>query len=168
MHGMSADAAGRYGGNYRHWDMIELGYKYNLTNLQAAMLLPQLRRIDDLRAARERLSLRYEDAFRAVEGIGFPSHAEGASARQMFTVWVAAGRRDRLLEALSSRGIGVAVNYRAVHTSSYYRERFGFRGGELPVAESIGDRTISLPLYPLLRDDEQERVIEELRALHAS
>ncbi len=167
LHGQSAGADARYASTYRHWDMVTLGYKYNLTNLQAAMLLPQLARVDRQRDARERLAHVYEQAFADVDGIEFPRVVDGAtSGRHLFTIWVPAADRDRYLTELGERGIGVAVNYRAIHLLSYYQQRLGHLRGSFPVAESIGDRTISIPLYPSLRDDEQQRVIEAVLAVH--
>lgn len=169
LHGMSAGAAARYGGSYRHWDMVALGYKYNMTNIQAAMLRPQLARVEAMRQRREQLARRYERAFGAqgsFSSIGFPLVRDGAtSARHLFTLWVPRGQRDGYLAALGERNIGVAVNYRAVHLLSYFRERFGFSGGEFPEAEQIGDRTLSLPFYPALPDDDQDRVIAAVQEI---
>ena len=166
QHGMSASAADRYTGTYRHWDLETLGWKYNMTNLQGAMLMGQLARIDDLWQQRERVAARYEAAFRDAEGVDFPIVVDGArSARHLFTIWVAPGRRDQVLSDLQARGIGVAVNYRAVHLLKYYRETFGFTRGMFPEAERIGDSTLTLPLYPKLTDEEIDYVADSVRAV---
>ncbi len=162
LHGMSKDAARRYQGAYRHWDMLELGAKANLPDILAALLLPQLAGLGERLARREEIARRYEAAFAELPGVEFPRVPEGAvSARHLFTIWVP--RRDEFLARLQERGIGVAVNYRAVHLLSYYRERFGFAPGAFPVAERIGQSTLSLPLYPALEDDEVELVIQAVR-----
>jgi UDP-4-amino-4-deoxy-L-arabinose-oxoglutarate aminotransferase len=83
--------------------------------------------------------------------------------RHLFTILAPQGRRDDLLAELQARGVGVAVNYRAVHLLAYYRERFGYRPGLFPNAEAIGDRTLTLPLYPSLSDEDVEYVIESVR-----
>jgi dTDP-4-amino-4,6-dideoxygalactose transaminase len=166
QHGMSASAADRYTGTYRHWDLEALGWKYNMTNLQAAMLLGQLARIESLWQERERVALRYEAAFRDIDGLSYPIVPAGAkSARHLFTIWVAPERRDQTLAELQTRGVGVAVNYRAVHLLKYYRERFGFKRGQFPVAERIGDSTITLPLYPKLTDAEIDYVAHEVKSV---
>ena len=158
-HGMSKNAADRYTGSYQHWDMIELGRKANLPDLLAALLLPQIAKLNELLARREAIAQRYQKAFSAMEGVDFPKVPAGAvSGRHLFTIWVQ--RRDDFIKELQERGIGVAVNYRAVHLLSYYRQRFGFKPGDFPNAERIGDRTISLPMYPGLSDQEVERVIQ--------
>jgi len=77
-------------------------------------------------------------------------------------VLVPAAVRDRVLDGLGERGIGAAVNYRAVHTLSYYREKLGHSRDAFPVAADIGERTISLPLYPQLTDREVDRVVSAL------
>jgi UDP-4-amino-4-deoxy-L-arabinose-oxoglutarate aminotransferase len=158
-HGMSKGAAERYSGSYQHWDMVELGRKANLPDLLAALLLPQFPKLDERLTRREAIAQRYEQAFSAMAGVGFPRVPEGAvSGRHLFTIWVK--RRDDFIQALQQRGIGVAVNYRAVHLLSYYKRRFGFNPGDFPVTERIGDSTISLPMYPGLSDQELEQVIQ--------
>lgn len=165
LHGMSKGAADRYSARtYVHWDMVALGYKYNLADIQAALLLPQLPKLQTNLARREAICRRYEAAFSAMEGVDFPRVPDGcASARHLFTIWVEEGRRDALLQYLGEHGVGCAVNYRAVHTLTYFRERLGLPSEALPVARRIGERTVTLPLYPDLRDDEVEYVIETVR-----
>ncbi len=160
LHGMTASAFERHTVPYRHWDMTELGWKYNLDNLRASLLLPQIARLDRNWVRRRRLALRYEDLLRNIEGVDFPAVGnEMWSARQLMTIWVDPAHRDRILGELQNRGIGVAVNYRPVHLMAYYRKRYGFRPGDLPNAEKIGAQTISLPLYPQLTEEEVERVV---------
>ena len=160
LHGMTKGAADRYSGSYQHWDMDVLGWKYNMTNFQAAMLIPQLAKMEEWCARREAICQRYEAGF-ARAGIEFPKIVPGSkSSRHLFTVWV--DDRDRVLSELGKRGVGVAVNYRAIHLRRYYTERFGYKLGDFPVAEKIGDRTITLPLYPGLRDEEADYVIEQV------
>jgi len=81
------------------------------------------------------------------------------SARHLFTIMVPPKKRDEVLKNLQDKGIGVAVNFRAIHLLSYYRQTFGYKRGSFPVAERIGDSTITLPLYPRLKDEEVEYVI---------
>ena len=169
QHGMSASAADRYTGTYRHWDLEALGWKYNMTNLQAAMLMGQLTRIGELWKRRERVAQRYEAAFTGAEGVSFPIVVDGArSARHLFTIWVAPERRDQVLSDLQERGIGVAVNYRAVHLLKYHQDTFGFTRGMFPEAERIGDSTVTLPLYPKLSDEQIDYVADSVKAVAAA
>ena len=160
-HGMSKNAFQRYHGAYEHWDMVALGYKANLFDIQSALLLAQLPYVDERHARREAISARYDAAFGTMAGVEFPKTVQGCRhARHLHTIWVAPSRRDGVLSALQQEDIGVAVNYRAVHLLQYYRERFGFAAGSFPEAERIGDSTLSLPLFPSMTVDEADRVIE--------
>ncbi len=164
LHGIDRSAADRYTGKYRHWDMSVLGWKYNMDNIQAALLLGQLKRIDTLWERREALSKRYEEALSGVEGITLLETVPGSRhARHLLTIQVAQESRDELLWKLQERGVGIAVNYRPIHLLKYYRDKFHYKEGDFPVAEKIGSRTISLPLYPDLRDNEIEYVISVVR-----
>ena len=163
-HGMSKNAADRHAGKYQHWDMERLGYKYNLSDVNAALLLPQLPKLADWLSRREEICRRYEAAFREAPGISFPVVPDGAvSGRHLFTIWVDATKRDAVLAGIQARGIGVAVNYRAVHLTKFYRERFAFRRGMFPEAERIGDSTITIPLWPAMTDAQVDEVIAAVR-----
>lgn len=160
LHGMDLSAADRYTKRYQHWDLEYCGWKYNMDNIQAALLIPQIARIKERWERREAISRRYEAAFSNVPGLRFPKVVPGSkSGRHLFTIWVAPERRDEILWKLQDRHIGVGVNYRAIHLLRYYRATFASSEGMFPVAESIGQRTISLPLYPMLTDGEVEQVI---------
>lgn len=168
LHGMDKSAADRYTTLYRHYDLPVLGYKENMTNISAALLIGQLNRIETLYQARDRLWKTYEAELSGLRGGGLgllKTVAGSRHARHLFTVLTDAGKRDALLHGLQERGVGVAVNFRPIHLLKYYRENFGYREGAFPVAEDIGQRTISLPLYPGLGGEEQHYVIETLKSL---
>jgi UDP-4-amino-4-deoxy-L-arabinose-oxoglutarate aminotransferase len=159
MHGMTKAAADRAREGYTHWDMTEFGWKYNLDNLHAAILIPQLARLDTNLARRRALADEYERALAGVPGIALPRTLAGVEhARHLFTVWVKDGRRDELIAGLQTRGIGAMVNYRAIHLLTYFQERLGHRQRSFPNAERIGDETISLPLYPRLLEPQVRTV----------
>lgn len=160
-HGVDRSAASRHGDAYVHWDMVELGYKAALTDLQAALLLPQLPHLKSRRDRRAAIVARYERGLAGRPGIELLTH-RGHSAHHLMTALVPADGRDAVLAAMGQRGIGVAVNYRAVHTLTYYKERFGHRREAFPHAAAIGDRTISLPLWTRLDDAQVDRVIAAL------
>jgi dTDP-4-amino-4,6-dideoxygalactose transaminase len=163
-HGMSKNAADRYAGKYHHWDMERLGYKYNLSDVNAALLLPQLPKLAKRLERREEICRRYEAAFRETPGVSFPVVPEGmTSGRHLFTIWVNPEKRDTVLAGIQAQGVGVAVNYRAVHLTRFYRERFGFRRGMFPEAERIGDSTITIPLWPAMTDAQVDEVIAAVR-----
>jgi hypothetical protein len=161
---MSKSAADRYTSAYKHWDMELLGYKCNMNDIQAAMLLPQLERIEAILEQKEKICRRYEQAFTETEEINFPKIRPNTKhARHIFTVWVDSEKRDSILAGLQEAQIGVAVNFRAVHLLSYYKDTFGYRRGDFSVAEKIGDSTITLPMYAKLTEAETDYVIEKLR-----
>jgi len=163
LHGMSKNAAGRYHGLYQHWDMLRLGWKCNLDDIHAALLVGQLDRLDALWARRREIWLRYERGFEGSNVLR--PRVEGKSGHHIYTVWSDPARRDELLPALQQRGVGVAVNFRAIHLLTWFRETFGFKRGDFPNAEAIGDKTITLPFYPRMTDAEVDYVIETAREL---
>ncbi|MBN2192229.1 MAG: DegT/DnrJ/EryC1/StrS family aminotransferase [Polyangiaceae bacterium] len=160
-HGITKDAASRYGQAYRHWDMLELGYKAALNDIQAAILLPQLPHLEVRRARRQALVERYEQELKGHEHIGLVTR-RGTSAHHLFTVQVPATIRDDVLAGLGRRQIGCAVNYRAVHTLRYFRDLLGHVPEDFPHAAGFGDRTITLPLFPDLAPDDVSVVVGAL------
>ncbi len=161
LHGMDLSAADRYVKRYQHYDVVYCGWKYNMDNIQAALLISQLKHVDQYRHHRDAICRRYESAFSDIEGVEFPRVVAGSrSGRHLFTIWVDPDRRDTILGNLQDRGVGVAVNYRPIHLMSYYRHSLGYREGMYPIAEDIGQRTISLPLYTRLTDEEIEYTIQ--------
>ena len=158
-HGISKDVAARYGRIYQHWDMVELGYKAGMSDIDASLLITQFPRLEKRRASREAAVRRYVERLSGAPGTRL-MRWHGTSAHHLFTALAPAGRRDELLVALGEAGIGVAVNYRAVHLLTFYREKFGFKPGAFPVAEEIGERTITLPLYPFIPLDDVDYVAD--------
>lgn len=164
LHGIDRDASSRHGQRYVHWDQVELGFKANMSDLQAAILRAQIPGIEERLQRRHEIAARYEEAFTGLDGLRSPIvHAEAVSARHLYTIEVNPAKRDTVLWSLQERGVGVAVNFRPIHLMTYYRERFGFAPGAFPKAEALGASTISLPIYPGLRDDEQDFVIRNVR-----
>jgi len=173
-HGVSKAATERHGNAYQHWDLTELGYKANLTDLDAALLRPQIAHLEEKRALREAVAVRYESQLReriadlaspvplSPGGLKVPWLIErrGRSTHHLFTLHARPADRDALLSKLGAAGIGTAVNYRAIHLLTYLSELLRLPRGSLPVAEEMGDRTISLPMYPTLAREDQDRVIE--------
>jgi dTDP-4-amino-4,6-dideoxygalactose transaminase len=164
LHGMDLTAMDRYGRRYQHWDADCFGWKYNMDNIQAALLLPQLRHVEEYWRRREQISRRYEEAFSGTPGLDFPKVLPGSkSGRNLFTIWVGPERRDEILWQLQEQGVGVVVNYWPIHLLSYYRRTFEYGEGMFPIAEEMGQRTIALPLYPKLTDEEVDYVIAAVR-----
>jgi dTDP-4-amino-4,6-dideoxygalactose transaminase len=162
QHGMSKEAAKRYHGHYQHWDMIELGWKYNLNDILASLMVRQLRRLDALWERRRAVYAMYTEALAGIPGLRLPG-LRGKSAHHLFTIQVPADRRDGLLARLGEREIGVAVNYRAIHTLSWFREHLGCRPEDFPNALAFGEGTLSLPFHTRLTAAEVAEVAAAVR-----
>ncbi len=168
LHGMTRDAWKRYSdAGYRHWDIVAPGFKYNLSDMQAALALSQLDKLAAFNAERRRLVELYDRLLADVSNLEpLLRRADVESAYHLYVVRVRAGApldRDGLMAALTAAGIGVGVHFRPVHLHPYYREALGFRPGMCPVAEATGERVLSLPLFPGMRDADVERVAEACR-----
>ena len=164
-HGISKNASYRYTRKYQHWDMEMMGWKYNMNDIQAALLMNQIDRLDEYRQRRQRLEWLYRERLSDVRGLDFleaPGDDE-ISGHHLFTVLLPRKcSRDDILHKLQGKGIGCAVNYRAVHTLSYFKKAFGYRAKDFPVANEIGNRTLTLPLYPRLGNKNVEKICDVL------
>lgn len=164
IHGMTKDAASRYQKRHQHYDMKFCGWKYNMSNIQATLLLPQIVRIEENLKMRQNVWDIYLKELEGVENLGFPTIVPGArSALHLFTVWVPPKHRDKILWRLEEKNIGVAVNFRPVHYMTYYKKSFGLKKGMFPNAEKIGDSVITLPLYPTLKPKQIKYVCKSLK-----
>jgi len=148
-HGMNKTANDRFQEGYKHWDMPIFGWKYNMDNISAALLLPQLDRINANHAKRLALAEAYVRELSDIKQLSIPARRPDVRhAAHLFTIQVDPADRDPLLDHLRSRRISAMVNYRAIHLMQYFRAHLGFEPGMFPVAERIGDSTLSLPFYP--------------------
>lgn len=171
LHGISADAWRRHGGGeYVHWDVIYPGYKYNMFDIQAALGLHQLKKIDMFWQHRKRCVQTYNEAFKEVPELQLLSEKKNVKhAHHLFPILVKTEQltvgRDTVLKALRDAGIGVGVHFRALHLMSFYAKSYGFKRGEFLNAEYASDRLISLPLYPKMEEGELQRVIAVLKGI---
>jgi dTDP-4-amino-4,6-dideoxygalactose transaminase len=169
LHGISRDAWKRYTaeGSWRY-DILEAGYKYNFTDIQAALGLAQLARCDAMRARRAYLAGRYTEALTSLDAFGTPpvppdgQHAWHLYALQLNPSAVRISR-DQVIEELKQRGIGTSVHFIPLHLHTLYQKQLGYRAGQFPVAEKYFEREISLPIYPSMSDEDCDDVIEALR-----
>ena len=143
--------------------MLELGYKYEATDFQAALLIGQLDRVEETRLQRRHVFNRYADAFRGK--IDFPDEVPNSThACHMFVIWV--DNRDAIRQELYKKGIQTSIHYEPIHLEPYYRE-MGFKAGMFPISEKLGASTITLPTYALSKT-KQDYVIKEVIRLCAS
>ncbi len=148
-----------------HYQQIELGFNYRLTDMQAALGLSQLRRLDEFLAQRRRLVRRYATLLADLP-VTLPT-ANEESAWHLYPVQVAADHRRAVFETLQAAGIGAQVHYIPIHLQPYYRE-LGFNPGDFPAAEAYYAGALSLPLYPTLTEGDQNRVCTILRGAIAT
>jgi dTDP-4-amino-4,6-dideoxygalactose transaminase len=171
LHGLSKDAWTRFSDTgYKHYYVEEAGFKYNMMDLQAAMGIHQLRRIDDYWKRREKIWNRYLEAFRDMNiGLPAPGEKDTRHAYHLFTIRIDPARagitRDAFLEAMTERNIGVGVHYLSIPEHPYYQKRFSWRPADYPHAYAFGRETVSLPLSPRLTDQDVEDVIDAVRAV---
>jgi len=174
LHGLSRDAWKRFSDEgYKHYEVIFPGFKYNMTDIQAALGIHQLARVEENLTRREQLWRRYVEAFADLPLVVPPEPPAGdRHARHLFVILLDLERlrlsRDEVMAALHAENIGTGVHYRPVHLHPCYRERFGFAPGDFPAAEWIGERTLSLPLSTKLTDEDAEDVIRALRKVLAA
>ena len=169
LHGMSQDAWKRFSDEgYRHYQVLVPGFKYNMTDLQAALGIHQLPRVLEGAGRRRAIWERYDESFADLPVVRpAPVEAGTVHARHLYTILIdteTIGKsRDQVLNELSALNIGTGVHYTPVHLHPYYRERFGYDVGVFPNAEYIGARTLSLPLSTKLTDDDVADVIAAVR-----
>jgi dTDP-4-amino-4,6-dideoxygalactose transaminase len=168
LHGLSAGAHTRFGKpGFKTYDVLNAGFKMNMTDVAASMGIHQLSRIKDNWYKREHIWDRYTK-----ELVGLPIYLPPTIPSYMehsyhlFTIQLKLEKlrvdRDYVLSALQDEGIGVGVHYTAIHQFKYYRDAFGWSEADFPVAQWLSDRTISLPLSPALSDEDVDDVIEAL------
>jgi UDP-4-amino-4,6-dideoxy-N-acetyl-beta-L-altrosamine transaminase len=147
-----------------HYEQHELGFNYRLTDIQAALGSSQLRRLGDFIARRRVIASRYLDAFADLPALTLPHVRPGVEpAWHLFVVRVSRpDRRRPFFDRLRAAGIGAQVHYIPVHYHPYYRE-LGFQRGAFPIAEDFSARAVSLPIFPLMTDEEIERVVSVVR-----
>lgn len=165
LHGMSKDAWKRFSDEgYKHYQVIHAGYKYNMMDIQAAIGIHQLKRVDKYWEKRQSIWNKYNEAFKNLSCFT-PTDPEPDTrhAYHLYTPLIDIDRfeknRDWVLNALTAENIGVGVHYLPVHLHPYYRKTFGWKQGDFPNAEWIGERTLSLPLSAALSETDTDDVI---------
>jgi perosamine synthetase len=151
-------------------DHDRLGFNYRLDELSCALGIAQLERLEEMLASRRRVAALYRQALGGIDGLTLPCEDRGSERRGwfVFVVQLPAGvDRDETVRALGARGIQSKPYLPAIHLMSFYRQRFGHRPGEFPVCEDVAARSLALPFFPAMTEDEVERVAEQLRAVIA-
>jgi dTDP-4-amino-4,6-dideoxygalactose transaminase len=170
LHGMSHDAWKRYSaaGSW-YYEVVEAGYKSNMTDIQAAIGIHQLRSLDGFIARRREIARRYGEAFAGMEEIEPPHERPDRShTYHLYPIRLVPERlgmdRQQFIDALRQANIGTSVHFIPLHRHPFYQRKYGYRAEQFPVAEGIYSELLSLPLYPKMSDADVEDVIEAVRA----
>ena len=166
LHGISHDAWKRYTkeGSW-YYEVLYPGFKYNLTDIAAAIGIEQLKKCDRFWQARERIALLYQHGLADLAEIQLPTCRENAQhAWHLFVIQLNLERlkitRNEFIEALREQSIGTSVHFIPLHLHPYYRDRFGYKPEDFPNASAVFDRIVSLPIYPGMTESDVEKVIE--------
>lgn len=151
LHGINNNFSERYNKKFSHWDMDELGYKCNMSDIQASILLPQIKKIGLLHHKRQKIYEHYLKKLSKCKKISFFSKiVNSVHARHLMPVRVEARNRDIIIKELEKKGIKTTINYKSIHTLKYYKNTFKYKNKDFIKSYIIGNEVISLPLYPSL------------------
>jgi perosamine synthetase len=167
-HGISNDSRQRQSAGQWHYEMVFLGFNYRLPDIGCALGLEQLKRLDANLARRREIAARYTDAFRDVPGVIPPVvRSEVNPAWHLYPIRLDAAKltcdRGQIFRALRAENIGVNVHYIPIHFHPYYRDRFGYKQGDFPVAEDAYARLLSLPMFHGMSDQDVDDVIHAVK-----
>ncbi len=171
LHGISSDAWNRYTdkGSW-YYEILRPGYKYNLTDIAAALGIEQLKRCDEFCRARRRIAEQYNEAFRELPEIQLPAWTPDVEhAWHLYIIQLNLERltisRQEFIQALKSRNIGTSVHFIPLHLHPFYRETFGYKATDFPQASAVFERIISLPIYPKMTPGNVRDVIAAVTQL---
>jgi dTDP-4-amino-4,6-dideoxygalactose transaminase len=168
---MSRDAWKRYtqAGSW-YYEILEPGYKDNMTDVAASIGLHQLRKLDGFNHRRQQLAERYDQAFRPLGCFRLMQpRPDRNHVYHLYTIEILPGTlkisRDRLIEVLKDLNIGTSVHFIPLHRHPFYRDTYGYRPDQFPKAEQIFENILSLPLYPKMSDSDADEVIETVTSV---
>ncbi|MFQ5874258.1 MAG: DegT/DnrJ/EryC1/StrS family aminotransferase, partial [Dehalococcoidia bacterium] len=173
LHGISKDAWKRYSATASpHWEVLEPGYKYNMTDVQAAIGIHQIKKLDRFLEIRRQYAAIYREALQDVEEISLPTAGNeqvSNHAWHLFIVRLALDKvsitRDELLDALKRENVGTGIHFRSLHLQHYYRNTYSYQPKDFPHAARISDQIISIPLYPKMEEKDVMGVVRSLKKL---
>jgi len=166
-HGMEALSWDKYLGRLSSYDIGGLGYNYRTTEIQSALGLVQLKKLDRNNRKRKRLVENYVSRLREIEWISIPfSKPKGRPSYHLFPILVASHiDRNKVMERLKGFGIQTSVHYPPVHLFSFYRKRFGFKRGMLPKTEEVSKREVTLPLHPKMDEGDVKWIAKKVKTV---
>ena len=159
LHGISKDVWDRYSGGGWEYDIVDNGNKYNSTDINAALGLSQLKKLEWMRDKRASIAQRYDEAFAMqIRPIHIKNDRE--TSYHLYVIKIA--NRDELYTKLKEKGIGTSVHFIPIHKHSYYKNKYAYKDRDYPVANDVFDTSLSLPIYPDLTDEEVEFIIKNV------
>jgi dTDP-4-amino-4,6-dideoxygalactose transaminase len=171
LHGMSRDAWKRYtqAGSW-YYEILEPGYKDNMTDLAAAIGIHQLRKLDRFNLRRQEMARRYDCAFAPLECFRLMQERPNRNhVYHLYPVEIVPGslsiNRDQLIDRLKELNIGTSVHFIPLHRHPYYRDTYGYHADQFPMAEKVFENILSLPLYPKMSDSDADEVIEAVTSV---
>jgi len=171
FHGIDRDAWKRYakGGRWKY-DIVEAGYKNNMTDVLAAIGIAQIKRADSFIKLRQKISARYGSAFKGLAGFQTPAADKDiVHSRHLYPCLIEKNEfgmdRNKFIVSMDRVGVGTSVHYIPLHLHSFYRKKYGYKKGDFPVAEEIGGKIVSIPLYSKMTDTQVDRVITAVKSI---
>jgi len=172
LHGISRDVWDRYTSKKPNWyyEVVAPGYKYNMPDIMAGIGIHQLKKVERLRQRREEIAKRYTEAFDDLPlRTPYVARTKDKHAWHLYVIQLELEKiritRDEFIEKMTEKGIGTSVHFIPLHLHPYWRDRYGFKPGDFPVALDCYQRAVSLPIYSKMTDDDMERVIEAVRKI---
>ena len=168
LHGMSKDGWNRFKtGSKWSYDVSEMGFKYNMTDISASFGFWQLKQIDDWHQKRCQIVHKYFAGLSDIKGLVLPSNFDdGKHAWHLFIIRIIPEywriSRDDFIEEMTKYKIGTSVHYKPIHMHSYYENKYGFKPEDYPNAKTLGDNVVTIPLYPALNDDQVDYIIDSI------
>ena len=171
LHGMSKDAWKRFSDKgYKHYDIIDAGFKYNMTDIQAAMGLEQLKKINKHSNKRNKIWNEYQEFFKDYD-ISTPAKIEKNTkhAKHLYTILIDKKKigidRDHFMMKLHDKGVGTGVHYRSIPSHTFYKKKFNWKETDYKNSCLIGDQTVSLPLSPNLSSRDMDKIFSSIEKI---
>jgi perosamine synthetase len=160
LHGISKDVWDRYNGGGWEYDIIDNGNKYNSTDINASLGLSQLSKLEWMRDKRENIAKKYDEAFKKNKIEHIFIKKDRVTSYHLYVIKVL--NRDELYKKLKEKGIGTSVHFIPIHNHTYYKDRYNFNNKDYPIANDVFSKSLSLPIYPDLKDNDVNYIIENV------
>ena len=169
LHGITRDGWDRYAGGKWEYDVTNLGFKYNMPDIAASFGLWQLSQLRKMQRRRREIAEKYISGLKSIDGVITPLIEFEKNALHLFTIRFEIEKwkltRDQIIIKLIEMGISVSVHYKPIHLFTYYKINYGYSVGDFPRAEKLYSSIVSLPFYPLLKDNEINYIVDSIKNL---